>query len=108
MNTKKTKKLFILWLISLLVAWIIAAFYSVVYNLRNGCPPTGILSGYVLTIAAVVVVYFYPLLLVVHRNAKAEKARRILMATRILITFVSLWLILYVIMLVIELARLMG
>lgn len=93
MRSEKSKKLFVLWWISLTIAGILCAAYYMSYIRIAGSPPTQPLSGFHMVVTAVASLFFYPLLFTIFHYAKKECNRKIKTATAVLLIYMSVWLV---------------
>ena len=96
-SRKITKILCILWLVTFVTAGIISNAYIFYTIARTGTSPVTMLSPYQLLVLAVTLLYFCPLLFVIHHYAKIAAMKAIMICARIGIVFFSLWNVMAVI-----------
>lgn len=86
-----TKLLCILWLVTFVTAGTISNAYIFYAIARTGTSPVTMLSPYQLLVLAVSLLYFYPLLFLIHHYAKIAAMKAIVICARIGIAFFSIW-----------------
>lgn len=88
---KKTKYLCILWIVSFVVVAICSNTYVLYTIATTGISPITMLSAHQLFVLAISLLYFYPLLFLIHYHAKTATMRKTMICARIGIVFFSTW-----------------
>lgn len=100
-----TKRLSILWAVSYILMAIVSTIYTHTLARIGDLSPTEPGSPYQIITTLLVLVFFYPLLWIIHHNAKHAKMRKVLLAARLLLGLLSYWLICVFIMWCIHFSR---
>ncbi len=87
---KRTKRLFILWIVSYCVYGTIATYFPQIFNNPNLIPGS---IAYDIITFLVVLIYFFPLIGYVSREAARTKMKGILIPSRIICIILFIWLI---------------
>lgn len=93
---KKTKRLFILWVITYIAVCCISNIYVLYQWYIMGSNPIELLSGYQIISLVIMIVYFIPLLLVVHHYSKLSKMEVIRKVTVFFIVFQGIWTVIMI------------
>ena len=94
---KITKYLCILWIVTFIVVAICSHAYVIYTRVTTGISPIALLSTHQLIVLAVSLLYFYPLLFLIHHHAKIATMRKTVICAKIGIVFFSIWNVMAVI-----------
>ena len=79
------------------VACLFSIAYFLVFIRINGHPPIETFNGFHIAVMVVVHAFFYPLMFVIHNYSKKENNKGILIAARVLLFQMSLWIIMNIV-----------
>ena len=94
---KITKYLCILWIVTFIIVAICSHAYVIYTRVTTDISPIALLSPHQLIVLAISLLYFYPLLFLIHHHAKIATMRKTMVCAKIGIVFFSIWNVMAVI-----------
>lgn len=93
MRIMKTKRLCVLWIITYLIWMLFCRFYEAIVIANTGTSPAFTFGAYRIVGLALVLCYFYPLSIIIRKNAIKESMTKIVAISSVAIIVQTLWIV---------------
>lgn len=94
MQANKTTRLCWLWIITYIIWLIFCRVYEAIAIINSGSSPISEFGSYRIIGLLIVMLYFYPLLFIIHRSAIQANMKKVSAISLVLIIIISFWIVL--------------